>query len=127
LWQGAAAARWREIERAVPSVTHFIVDTGASAFVAVNRYALRMDLPGLIHAAGKTMVINMMLVAGNTLFETLANLEAMAAQMPPQVHIVVWINPHFGRVEDERGRSFEQMECCQLDAARLRAVHLITR
>jgi hypothetical protein len=89
---------------------HFIVDTGASAFVAVNRYALHMDLPGLIHAAGKTMVINMMLVAGNTMFETLANLEAMAAQMPPQVHIVVWINPHFGRVEDERGRSFEQMD-----------------
>jgi hypothetical protein len=89
---------------------HFIVDTGASAFVAVNRYALQMDLPGLIHAAGKTMVINMMLVAGNTMFETLANLEAMAEQMPPQVHIVVWINHHFGRVEDHRGRSFEQTE-----------------
>lgn len=89
---------------------HFIVGTGASAFVAVNRYALQMDLPGLIHAGGKTMVINMMLVAGNTMFETLANLEAMAEQMPPQVQIVVWINHHFGRVEDDRGRSFEQME-----------------
>ncbi len=89
---------------------NFIVDTGASAFVAINRYAMQMDLPGLIHGAGKTLVANMMMVAGNTLAETVANLEAMAKQMPPTVEIVVWVNPHFGRVEDDDGRPFEQME-----------------
>ena len=89
---------------------NFIVDTGASAFVAVNRYSLQMDLPGLIHEAGRIMVANMMIVAGNTLAETIGNLKAMASQMPPEVEIVVWINHHFGRVEDERGRPFEEME-----------------
>jgi len=69
-----------------------------------------MDLPSLIHNAGKTLVVNMMMVAGNTMVETIANLEAMAKQMPPEVEIVVWINHHFGRVEDERGRGFEEME-----------------
>lgn len=88
---------------------NFIVDTGASAFVAINRYAMQMDLPGMIHAAGKKLVANMMMVAGNTLAETTANLMAMVEQMPPEVEIVVWINHHFGRVQDEQGRSFEQM------------------
>jgi len=92
---------------------NFIVDTGASAFVAINRYALQMDLPGLIHEAGKKMVANMMMVAGNTMIETIANLKAMVRQMPPEVDIVVWVNPHFGRVEDERGRPFEEMDVYQ--------------
>jgi hypothetical protein len=101
---------------------HFIVDTGASAFVAINRYATQMDLPGLIHGAGKTLVANMMLVAGNTLAETTANLEAMAEQMPPEVEIVVWINPHFGRVEGDDGRPFEQMEVYEKYRDRLSGV-----
>lgn len=92
---------------------NFVVDTGASAFVAFNRYALQMDLPGLIHDAGRVMVANMMIVAGNTLAETVGNLRAMARQMPPEVEIVVWVNPHFGRVEDDHGRSFENMEIYQ--------------
>ena len=92
---------------------HFIVDTGASAFVAINRYALQMDLPGLIHEAGRVMVANMMIVAGNTLAETAGNLRAMAEQMPPEVEIFVWVNNHFGRVEDETGRPFEEMDVYQ--------------
>ena len=92
---------------------NFIVDTGASAFVAVNRYSLRMNLPGLIHDAGKVMVANMMIVAGNTMAETIGNLRAMTRQMPAKVEIVVWINNHFGRVEDDSGRPFEEMEAYQ--------------
>lgn len=89
---------------------NFIVDTGASAFVAINRYALQMDLPRLIHAAGKKLVANMMMVGGNTLAETAGNLAAMIRQMPEDVDIVVWVNHHFGRVADEHGRPFEEMD-----------------
>jgi hypothetical protein len=88
---------------------NFVVDTGASSFVELNRYFLNNDVPGMIHGAGKILVTNVILVGGAMFVETCNNLEAMAQQMPPEVEIAVWLNEHFGPIAQD-GRDFEAME-----------------
>ncbi len=88
---------------------NFVIDTGASAFVETNKYFIKNAIPEHIEAAGKTLVANIILTGDATFNETSMNLEAMAAQMPPSVDIVVWLNEHFGPIARE-GKSFQEME-----------------
>ena len=89
--------------------SNFVVDTGASSFVELNRYFLRNDVPGMIDQAGNILVANVIIVGGAMFAETCNNLESIACQMPPQVEIVVWLNEHFGPVR-HNGKAFEEME-----------------
>jgi hypothetical protein len=97
--------------------THAIVDTGASSFVEINRYFLRNNIPRMIHEAGKILVANIIIVGGSMFVETCLNLKSVAAQMPPEVEIVVWLNEHFGPIEN--GKAFEDMEIYQKHKSRI--------
>jgi hypothetical protein len=104
--------------------TNFVMDTGASAFVELNRYLLKNNIPEHIHAADKRLVAHIILAGGATFRETSANLEAIAAQTPPSVEIVVWINDHFGPVV-QPGRKLEDLSIYKASAGRISAiVHL---
>jgi hypothetical protein len=101
--------------------SNFVVDTGASSFVELNRYFLRNDVPGMIHDAGKILVANVIVVGGAMFAETCNNLDSMASQMPPQVEIAVWLNEHFGPVA-RNGKDFEEMEIYERHRARIAAL-----
>ena len=100
---------------------NFVVDTGASAFVELNRYFLKNNIPEHIHAAGRRLIAHIILAGGSTFRETAANLEAMAEQMPPSVEIAVWINDHFGPVIPP-GRRLEELAVYKKTAGRINAV-----
>ena len=112
------------VEEFLTEQSNFVVDTGASAFVELSRYLLRNRIPEHIHAANKRLVAHLILTGGATFKETSANLEAMAAQSPATVEIVVWINDHFGPVVPP-GRRFEELEVYKASAGRIAyGIHL---
>jgi hypothetical protein len=96
------------LEPIITEDTNAIVDTGASSFVEINRYFMRNPIPAMIREAGKVLVANLIIVGGSMFTETCNNLDVIAEQMPPEVEIVVWLNPHFGSIEN--GKAFEDME-----------------
>ncbi|MBI4723989.1 MAG: conjugal transfer protein TraL [Rhodomicrobium sp.] len=104
--------------------SNFVIDTGASAFVELNRYLLKNKIPEHVREADKRLVAHIILTGGSTFRETSANLEAIASQTPPSVEVVVWINDHFGPVIPA-GRRFEDLEVYKASAGRITAiVHL---
>jgi hypothetical protein len=106
------------LESILTEDVNFVVDTGASSFVEMNRYFLRNHIPSMIYEAGKTFVANIIIVGGATFNETSHNLETMASQMPPEVEIVVWLNEHFGPISQD-GREFEDMRIYQAHRHRI--------
>jgi hypothetical protein len=101
--------------------SNFVIDTGASAFVELNRYLLRNKIPDHVAAAGKQFVANVILTGGATFNETSHNLEALSEQLPSSVEIVVWLNDHFGPVVPH-GHRFEEMQVYQAHAHRIAAI-----
>ena len=109
------------VEQILTQDTNFIIDTGASGFVELNRYLIKNGVPDHLAAAGRVFVANVIVTGGVTFNETCLNLKAIADQAPPSVEIVVWLNEHFGPIAPA-GRSFEDLKIYQMTAARIRAV-----
>ena len=108
-------------EEFLTASANFVMDTGASAFVEFNRYLLKNNIPEHIHAAGKRLLAHIILAGGATFRETSANLEAMAAQMPPSVELVVWINDHFGPVVPA-GHKLQDLAVYKASAGRIGSI-----
>lgn len=88
--------------------TNFVIDNGASSFVALNNYMIGNDIVNMIAENGKQMVIHTVVSGGSALVETLTGFADLAEQMPEQVLIVVWLNEHFGKIEFD-DQTFEEM------------------
>jgi hypothetical protein len=109
------------VEEILTQDMNFVIDTGASGFVELNRYLTRNGIPDHIVDSGKSFVANVIVTGGATFNETSLNLKAIAEQAPPSVEIVVWLNGHFGPVAPA-GRRFEDLEIYQMTASRIKAV-----
>lgn len=88
--------------------SNFVIDNGASSFVALNSYMIGNDIVNMITENGKQMVIHTVISGGSALVETLTGFADLVEQMPEQVLIVVWLNEHFGKIEHD-GQPFEEM------------------
>ena len=108
------------IEEILTGDSNFVIDTGASSFVELNRYLAKNAGPDVVTGAGKRFVTNLIITGGATFNETCLNLKAIADQAPASVEIVVWLNEHFGPIAD--GRAFEDLEIYKLTAPRISAV-----
>ena len=97
------------VEEILTTDANFVIDTGSSAFVELDRYLLRNGIPQHVIEGGKRFIANIIIAGGNLFAETCSNLKAIADQMPADVEIVVWINDHFGPVVPA-GRQFEDLE-----------------
>jgi len=106
---------------------HFIVDTGASAFIPVSNYLIENEVHAQIREAGKQVTVHAIIIgAGRTLPETLSDLDDLATQLPDEVEIVVWLNEHFGKIEDG-GKTFEQMKVYEKHRERIYGLVYIPR
>jgi CobQ/CobB/MinD/ParA nucleotide binding domain len=107
---------------------HCIVDTGASSFVAVSHYIMENDVHEQIRAAGKKVVVHVIIVGGATLPETLNDFDALARQLPAPVDLIVWLNEHFAAIKNEDGKGFTEMDIYNASKARIAGiVHLPQR
>ena len=70
------------VEELLTTSSNFIIDTGASSFVELNRYLIKNQIPDHVRGAGKRFIANLIITGGATFAETCANLEAIANQAP---------------------------------------------
>jgi hypothetical protein len=111
----------RLIERILTTDAEIVVDNGAASFAPMLRYLVENNIAELIEAADKRMVIHTVLVGGGNTVDTAKGLEALFANFPPSVKVVVWINDYFGAVEDVGG-SFEEWAIYQDNRDRIAGV-----
>lgn len=104
----------------------FIVDNGASSFLPLSAYMVENEVPQLITASGKQLVIHSVVTGGQALLETLSGLARLAEQMPPEARIIVWLNEYFGDIEAD-GKTFEQMRVYDRHKARISGLVLVAR
>jgi hypothetical protein len=100
---------------------NFVIDNGASSFVALNNYMIENDIASMIADRGKQVVVHNVIAGGSALVETLTGFADLVEQMPKQVHIVVWLNEHFGKVESE-GKSFDEMSIYAKNRDRVKGI-----
>lgn len=100
---------------------NFVIDNGASSFVALNSYMIGNDIVNMIADNGKQMVIHTVISGGSALEETITGFADLAEQMPENVHLVVWLNEHFGKIEHD-GLSFEEMNVYLTNKERVQGI-----
>ncbi len=110
------------VERLLSEDKTFIIDNGAASFVPLSRYLIENDIPGLITAGGKGVVVHTVITGGPALLETAKALAAMIEQLPENVELVVWVNAYFGPVVTESGQEFEQTRLYQEHRDRITGV-----
>ena len=85
----------------------FIVDNGASSFVALSNYIVENNAISMLEDAGRNVYIHCIIAGGQALLPTLDGFRALAEQ-PAIKNIVVWLNEYFGEVEYQ-GKQFTEM------------------
>jgi hypothetical protein len=113
------------MEPVMTEAAHFVIDTGTSTYVAVSNYLIENDVHNQIRSAGKRVAVHVIIVGGGrTLRETLSDFDDLAAQLPPEVDIIVWLNEHFGEIRQD-GKAFREMQVYQEHQARVSGLVLL--
>lgn len=86
-----------------------LVDTGATAFASLIRHIGKDRVPHLLANMGCQLVIHTVIAGGPFLGDTIDGFAEVAAGLPEGALLVVWVNPHFGPVEQD-GTGFERSE-----------------
>lgn len=101
--------------------SNFVIDNGASSFVALNNYMIENNIASMIADHGKQVVVHNVIAGGSALEETLTGFADIVEQMPEQVQIVVWLNEHFGKIEAE-GKAFNEMNIYTKNSDRVKGI-----
>ncbi|WP_017161032.1 ArsA-related P-loop ATPase [Xanthomonas phaseoli] len=87
----------------------FVIDNGASSFIALSNYLIENSAIDIIGEAGKQVVLHPVITGGQALLDTLGGFDTLASQMPDNARIVVWLNEFFGEITID-GKQFEDMQ-----------------
>ena len=104
----------------------FVVDNGAASFIPFSNYLIENRAAEMIAGADKQLVVHTVVTGGQALVDTLAGFDALAAQLPSDTQLVVWLNEYFGAITAD-GKSFEQMRAYQEHRHRVRGMVRIPR
>ena len=104
----------------------FVVDNGAASFIPFSSYLIENRAAEMIAGADKQLVVHTVVTGGQALVDTLAGFDALAAQLPADTQLVVWLNEYFGAITAD-GKSFEQMRAYQEHRHRVRGMVRIPR
>jgi len=76
----------------------FIVDSGASSFVALSNYIINNNLTKILKDMGYNLVLHTVVTSGQAFDDTLMGFAALVRSFPKNADFVVWLNPQFGPV-----------------------------
>lgn len=85
----------------------FIIDNGASTFIALWAYIVENGVVDLLQQSGRRLYVHTVITGGQGLLDTLAGFKSLA-ESTKERNIVVWLNDYFGKVESD-GKRFEDM------------------
>jgi hypothetical protein len=86
------------VERILKADADVVMDNGAASFIPLARYLVSDNIAELIEAAGKALVVHVILVGSGGAMETAKGLDTVLTQFSSSVRVVVWINEFFGPV-----------------------------
>ena len=86
------------IERILKEDAEVVMDNGAASFIPLSNYLIGDSVAEVIEAAGKQMMVHIILVGGGGAIDTANGLKDVVTQFPPSVRVMVWINEFFGPV-----------------------------
>jgi hypothetical protein len=104
----------------LPPEAHIVVDVGASCFVSICSYIKESDAFGVLRAQGHQLTIHTVVTGGQSMAETMANLEALASHFF-DIPLVVWLNSYFGEIA-LKGQKFHDFKLYEELESSLRAV-----
>jgi len=88
------------LERIVTEPTSFIVDSGATSFVALINHLTECDAFDLIREHGRDVIVHCVLAGGQACRDTIVGFKIIAERCAPG-SVVVWLNEFQGPVELE--------------------------
>lgn len=103
-----------------PEEAHVVVDVGASCFVSICSYIKESDAFEVLRAQGHQPLIHTVVTGGQSMAETMANLQALAGHFFG-IPIVVWLNSYFGEIT-LNGQKFHDFKLYEELESALRAV-----
>jgi hypothetical protein len=85
----------------------FIIDNGASSFIALSAYLVENNAIELLVEAGKGVIVHVPITGGQAMADTLTGLDSLLRNFHPGAQFVIWENRFFGPVEYD-GTPFEK-------------------
>ncbi len=104
----------------------FIVDSGASSFLALMDYLVETHAIDALLEVGKEVYLHSVITGGQALGDTLVGFDSLAQQAPPGAKLVVWLNEYFGPIEAE-GKGFRSLKAYQRHCDRITALITIPK
>ena len=104
----------------------FIVDSGASSFLALTDYLLETRAIEALVEIGKEIHLHTVITGGQALRDTLKGFDSLARHAPPEAKLVVWLNEYFGPVESD-GKAFKEMAVYERHRDRVAALVCIPK
>lgn len=86
----------------------FVIDTGATTFLALWQYIVESEIFTLLANQGRRVFVHSVLTGGQALADTVSGF-ASVAKTSTDRNVVVWLNEYFGLVERE-GKPFREMK-----------------
>lgn len=113
------------MERLLSEDGVFVVDNGASSFVALSNYLVENNAIEMLQDAGREVFVHCVIAGGQALIPTMDGFRALAEQ-PAIKNIVIWLNEYFGNIE-YNGKAFNEMKAYLDNAEKVRGVVRIAK
>lgn len=114
------------MERLLTEPKDFILDSGASSFISLWNYVLQNQALELLRASGRRVYVHTIVAGGGALLETISNLKELAATMPDERELIVWLNEHEAKVE-ANGKKFWDMAAYKAAEPKIAGTVLVER
>jgi hypothetical protein len=112
----------RMVERFLTEEATIVVDNGAASFLPLSRYLLHDGIAQTIEQAGKRLVLHTIVAGGSELAQTVRGLDSIASQFPPEIPLILWLNPYHGAILGADGAAFEDTPVFKKHKARIATV-----
>jgi len=104
------------MQRVLTERGSFVIDSGATSFVALTNYLVENHAFEMLRDYGREVIIHSVITGGQAIRDTLVGFKVIAERAAP-ASVVVWLNEYFGPIEADgevRGqtvrKSFREMK-----------------
>jgi hypothetical protein len=88
--------------------SNFVVDCGATSFIALTNYLAEIDALDILRTEGREVIIHVVIAGGQALRDTVIGLRLLATTAHPR-SLVIWLNEYFGPIQAVEEISGEQV------------------
>jgi hypothetical protein len=95
------------VESFIVEETDFIVDNGATNFLAFMSYLVSNNVSSILSEAGRRLILHIPIVGGEALNETMSGFDDIAGNLGADAKLVIWLNEAVKGVITFDGKEFE--------------------